>query len=33
MSPEIVSEKKIGVNQASINREVTINRLGNINVQ
>ncbi len=30
---EIVSEEKIGVNQASNNREVTINRLGNINVQ
>ena len=30
---EIVSEDKIRVNQASINREVTINRLGNIHVQ
>jgi len=30
---EIVSEEKIGVNQASNNREVAINRLGNINVQ
>jgi Tfp pilus assembly protein FimT len=30
---EIVAEEKIGVNQASNNREVTINRLGNIHVQ
>jgi Tfp pilus assembly protein FimT len=30
---EIASEEKIGVNQASNNREVTINRLGNLNVQ
>jgi prepilin-type N-terminal cleavage/methylation domain-containing protein len=30
---EIISEEKIGVNQASNNREVTINRLGAIHVQ
>lgn len=30
---EIASEEKIGMNQASNSREVTINRLGNINVQ
>jgi len=30
---EINSEEKIGVNQASNNREITINRLGAINVQ
>ena len=30
---EIISEEKIGVNQSSNNREVTINRLGAINVQ
>jgi Tfp pilus assembly protein FimT len=33
ITSEIVSEEKIGVNQASNNREVAINRLGNINVQ
>jgi hypothetical protein len=30
---EIVSEEKIGINQLNSNREVTINRLGNINAQ
>jgi prepilin-type N-terminal cleavage/methylation domain-containing protein len=30
---EIVSEEEIQVNQASNNRKITINRLGNINVQ
>jgi prepilin-type N-terminal cleavage/methylation domain-containing protein len=30
---EIVSEEEIQINQASNNRKITINRLGNINVQ
>jgi len=30
---EIISEEKIGVNQLNNNREIKINRLGNINVQ